>query len=179
MSKRHFLLYDFLLPLLGILAAGRFLSDQFDTAVFRWVDSIQTMGIGAWFRSSPVRPALWADSWLAFSAAPALLWLVWLRVNVEYDYVERARRLDRPLYFFVRGVFRWIDGADKAKWQMQYLQFRLAQAEERAGKLEKDLGRARKAYSELAADYDDLEAQVYPDGEAGDPYQPAAGLKAG
>ena len=29
MSKRHFLLYDFLLPALGILAAGYFLSQQF------------------------------------------------------------------------------------------------------------------------------------------------------
>lgn len=183
MSKRHFLLYDFILPILFILAAGRFLSDQFDTALFRWADSIKAFGIGPWFSHSSIRQTLWSDSWLLFASAPALLWLAWFRVNVEYDYVERCRRLDRPLYTFFRGLFRWIDGTDASKWQIQSLQFRLAQAEDRTRKLETDLLKARaactKLEAELEAAYDDLEGQATPAEGYEDEYQSGSGRKAG
>jgi signal transduction histidine kinase len=165
MSTRHFLLYDFLVPIFGILAAGFFLSSHFDTSLFLWIDSVKVFGIGAWFSHSPIRQTLWIYSWAVFAAAPALLWMVWFRVNLEYDWVERSRRLDRPIYNFVRGFCRWIDGVDASKWQMQSLQFRTAQAEDRARKLEADLVQARKAYSDLEADYDDLEAQLAPTDE--------------
>ena len=165
MSTRHFLLYDFLFPILGILAAGIFLSDQFDSNFFRWLDSVKVFGLGAWFSHSPIRQTLWIYSWAVFAAAPALLWLVWFRVNLEYDWVERSRRLDRPVYNFMRGFCRWIDGVDAGKWQMQSLQFRMAQAEDRANRLESDLSKARQAYVDLEADYDDLEAQLAPTDE--------------
>lgn len=172
MSKRHFLLYDFLLPILGIMAAGFFLSNLFDTNFFLWLDSIKAFGIGSWFSHSPIRQTLWIYSWVAFAVAPALLWLVWVRVNLEYDWVERGRRLDRPIYTFFRGLFRWIDGVDAGKWQFQAMQFRAAQAEDRVRKLESDLAQARQAYADLEADYMDLESQLAPTDEMETEYVP-------
>jgi hypothetical protein len=160
LSNRHLLLYDILLPLAVVLAAGRLLSDLFDSQVLRWLDSVQAFGLGAWFGRSPVRVLLWKYSWPAFSLAPGLLWLVWVKVNVQYDRALRRRRLDRPLYDFARGFFRWIDGVDAGKWQLEAARFRAAQAEDRVRALEAELARARKAYADLEADYDELAAET-------------------
>lgn len=177
MSKGHFFLYDFLLPILVALGAGWFLSQQLDTALFRWLDSVKAFGFGSWFGHSPLRTTLWDFSWVAFAVPPALLWLVWVRMNVEYDYVERRRRLDRPVFGFVRGFFRWIESDESARWQLQSAQFRAAQAEDRARQLESDLHKAKAAYTELAADYDALEEETASLQEMEDQYQ--AGAKAG
>jgi hypothetical protein len=160
MSKRHFLLYDFVLPLLGILAAGTFLSQQFDTAVFRWLDSLKAFGLGSWFSHSPLRETLWAYSQLLFAAPAALLWLAWMRINLEYDYVERGRKLDRPIFKLVRGLLRWIEGTDAGAWQAQNATFRLAQSEDRARRLEAELMKTRQAYADLEADYAALEEET-------------------
>lgn len=160
MSKRHFLLYDFLLPIAGILGAGYFFSTQFDTDLFRWLDSLTAFGVGPWFRHSPARETLWNHSYLIFAAGPALLWLLWVKMNLEYDYIERGRTLDRPIYNFVRGCFRWVDGTDASKWQLQSAQFRAAQAEDHARKLAGELARLRKDYQALEADYDALEEET-------------------
>ena len=45
MSRKHFLLYDFLLPLAVILLIGRFLADRFDGALFHRIDSIKAFGL--------------------------------------------------------------------------------------------------------------------------------------
>lgn len=167
MSKRHLILYDILLPLAGILAAGRLLSDLFDIQVLRWLDSVQAFGMGAWFSHSPARALLWNFSWPAFSLAPGLLWLVWVRINLEYDFAARRRRLDRPVYDFLRGCFRWIDGVDAGRWQLEAARFRMAQAEDRVRSLEGELARVRRDYADLEADYDALAAENDPGLEAG------------
>jgi hypothetical protein len=110
MSKKHFFIYDFLLPIAGILALGSFFSDHFDTVIFRSLDGIKAFGIGAWFGHSPLRETLWNYSWLFFSAVPALAWLVWVRINMEYDWVNGRKRLDRPIFAFFHGIARWIEG---------------------------------------------------------------------
>lgn len=160
MSKRHFLLYDLILPLIGILSAGLFLSQQFDTAVFRRLDSLKAFGIGAWFAHSPMRETLWAWSHLVFAAPAALLWLAWVRINLEYDYLKRGSKLDRPIFKLVRGLFRWIEGSDGGGSQAQAAQFRLAQSEDRARRLEAELMKTRQAYADLEADYADLEEET-------------------
>lgn len=179
MSKRHFFLYDFILPIAAILGAGFFLSNQFDTALFRWLDSLKAFGIGAWFRHSPIRETLWNYSHLIFAAGPALFWMIWVRVNLEYDWVERRRVLDRPIFNFVRGFFRWLEGVDASKWKLQSAEFRAAQAEDHARKVEGELGRLRKDYADLEADYDALEAETATMEQLEDEYQASVRSQAG
>lgn len=160
MSKRHFLLYDVLLPILGILAAGLFLSQQFDTLVFRRLDSLKAFGIGSWFFHSPMRETFWAYSHLVFALPVALLWLAWVRINLEYDYVERGRKLDRPIFKLARGILRWIEGSEAGGAQARSAQFRLAQSEDRARRLEAELMKTRREFADLEADYADLEEET-------------------
>ncbi|GEM_PF-2972562 len=146
MSKRHFFLYDFLLPLIGILALGRFLSDRFDTSLFHNLDRIKAFNFGQWFGHSPLRATLWNYSWLAFAVFPALLWMIWVRINLEYDWVERRRILDRPIHTFFKGFSKWIEGDAGLRAATVAYERRLAAAEERIHRLEAEL---REAHAEL------------------------------
>lgn len=180
MSKRHFFLYDFLLPLLVVLAAGVFLARQFDADLLRWLDTRKTFGIGAWFAHSPLRRIVWNFAWLFCAVPPALLWLLWARLNLEYDWVARARRLDRPIFNFARGFFLWVEGGEGGQTrfgQLQSAQFRAAQAEDRSRRLEGELAKARRAYADLEADYGALEDEAAALEELEGKYQtrPAAG----
>jgi hypothetical protein len=149
MTKKHFFLYDFLLPLAGILAAGRFLSDSFDTGLFHSLDKIKAFGFGAWFGHSPLRATLWDFSWLAFAFFPALLWLVWVRINLEQDWVNMRRRLDRPIFTFFKGLGRWIEGDDEIKAASLAYERRLAEAGERIRALGKELDEAHAELDSL------------------------------
>ena len=108
MSKKHCILYDFLLPLAGVLLIGRFLAGCFDDAIFGRVDSIKAFGLGFGFAHSELRSILREFSWLVFAAIPAAGWMVWVRINLEYDPV-RGRTLDRPVFEFFRALARWIE----------------------------------------------------------------------
>jgi hypothetical protein len=143
MSKKHFFLYDFLLPLAGILFLGRFFSDHFDSFIFRAMDSARAFGAGAWFSHSALRENLWNDSWLFFAVVPALAWLVWVRINMEYDWVNGRRRLDRPIHMFFRGIARWIEGGGELQVLRQAYERRLAVELDRVRRLETDLAEAR------------------------------------
>ncbi len=139
MSKKHFFLYDFLLPLSGILTLGRFFSDHFDTSIFRWLDRIKAFGFGLWFTHSPLRENLWDFSWLLFAVIPALGWLVWVRINMEYDWVNSRRRLDRPIYTFFRNLARWIEGGSEAELVRQAYDRKLAVMHDTVRRLESEL----------------------------------------
>jgi hypothetical protein len=160
MSKRHLFLFDILMPIAAIFGVGKFLSTLFDTSVFLTLDRVKAFGFGMMFSHSPFRNVLWDYSWVMFAAAPALLWLIWVRINVEYDYVSRSRRLDRPLYGFFKGLLKWIDGDDGLRWQIQSLEFRAAQSEERARKLEAELMRTRQEVGDLEQANQDLEDEL-------------------
>lgn len=147
MSKKHFFLYDFLLPLAGILALGRYFSDRFDSVFFQRLDVIKAFGIGVWFSHSPLRETLWTYSWLCFAVAPALAWLVWVRINLEYDWINHGRRLDRPIFNFFQGIARWIEGGGEAQQVRMTYERRLAQSQDHIHRLEAELA-ALKAESE-------------------------------
>lgn len=149
MSKRHFFLYDFLLPLAGILALGRFLSDKFDTALFQSLDRIKAFNFGQWFGHSPLRATLWDSSWLAFALVPGLLWLIWVRINLEYDWVNRCRKLDRPIYSFFKSLSKWIEGDGEVRAVSLAYERRLAAAEERIHRLEDELHEAHAELEEI------------------------------
>jgi len=149
MSKKHFLLFDFLLPLAGIALLGRFLAQRFDGALFHAVDSLRAFGIGFWFAHSDLRGTLWDSSWMVFALIPAALWLVWWRINLEYDYMQHGRRLDRPIFKFFRALFRWIEGADGGSSGVAAtraggeLERRLAQSHDHIHRLEAELAALR------------------------------------
>ncbi|MDB5105279.1 MAG: hypothetical protein JWP91_2968 [Fibrobacteres bacterium] len=161
MSKRHFFFYDFLLPLAGILALGRFFSDHFDTFIFRWMDTVKPFGLGEWFSHSPLRENLWHSSWLFFAIVPALAWMVWVRINLEYDWVNARRRLDRPIFTFFQGLGRWVEGGGELQMVKMAYERRLAIADDRVRRLE----------AQLAAAYDPAQDS---DGEWQDGYRPPA-----
>src|SRR5256885_1941577 len=110
MSKKHFFLFDFLLPLAGIFFIGRFLAQRFDGALFHRVDSMRAFGIGFWFAHSELRATLWDYSWIVFAFTPAAIWLVWCRITLEQDYLQNRRRLDRPIFKFFQALLGWIEG---------------------------------------------------------------------
>src|SRR4051812_35714366 len=109
MSKKHFLLYDFLLPLVGIVLLGNFLSARFDGVLFHRLDSIRAFGLGFLFSHSELRANLLRSSWMIFALIPAAAWMVWIRINLEYDYVQLGRRLDRPIFKFFQALSLWIE----------------------------------------------------------------------
>lgn len=152
MSKKHFFLYDFLLPIAGILALGNFFSDHFDTVIFQGLDGIKAFGIGAWFGHSPLRGILWNYSWLFFSAVPALAWLVWVRINMEYDWVNGRKRLDRPIFSFFHGIGRWIEGGGEVRMLRLAYERRLAIADDRVRRLEKELETAQAGFDDDSED---------------------------
>lgn len=139
MTKKHFFLYDMLLPLAGILAIGKILSDRLDVQLLHRLDAVKAFGIGAWFGHSPLRAELWAYSWAAFALAPALAWLVWVRINVEYDWVNHRRRLDRPIFGFFQGLARWIEGGGEARRLRLEYETRLARSQDHIHRLEAEL----------------------------------------
>jgi hypothetical protein len=151
MSTRHFFLYDLLLPLAGIFGLGRLFSDHFDSFIFRSLDSVKAFGLGAWFSHSPMRETLWNASWIVFAVVPALAWLVWVRLNMEYDWVNSRRRLDRPIFTFFQGIGRWIEGGGEVLKVRQAYEHRLAVAEDRVRRMEAEI-------AELTAAYDPAEA---------------------
>jgi hypothetical protein len=142
MSKRHFFLYDFLLPLAGIAALGRFFSDHFDSFIFQKLDSVKSFGLGFLFSHSSLRENLWNNSWLLFAAVPAAAWLIWVRINMEYDWVNGRRRLDRPIFAFFRGIARWIEGGSELEMARQAYERRLAIEHDRSRRLEAELAQA-------------------------------------
>lgn len=148
MSKKHFFLFDFLLPLAGIALIGRFLAQRFDGALFHRVDSLRAFGIGFWFAHSELRATLWDYSWMVFALFPAALWLVWCRINLEYDYLQ-GRKLDRPIFKFFQALFRWIEGVSgqgapgAARLPGPELEKRLAQSHDHIHRLEAELAALR------------------------------------
>jgi hypothetical protein len=142
MSRKHFFLYDFLLPLIGVLMIGRFFSDHFDTFLFHKLDTIKAFGLGQWFGHSSIRQTLWDYSWLTFAIVPALAWMVWVRINMEYDWVNGRRRLDRPIFTFFLGLARWIEGGGEVQMVRQAYERRLAIELDRARRLEAELAAA-------------------------------------
>jgi hypothetical protein len=157
MSKRHFFLYDFLLPLAAILGLGRFFSDHFDSFIFRSLDSIKAFGLGAWFSHSPMRESLWNASWIFFAVVPALAWLVWVRLNMEYDWVNSRRRLDRPIFTFFQGIGRWIEGGAEVQKVRQAYEHRLAVAEDRVRRMQAEMAELTAAYDPAAGAADEEE----------------------
>jgi hypothetical protein len=143
MSKKHFLLYDFLLPLAGILLIGNFLSERFDGALFHRLDSIRAFGLGFVFSHSELRATLLRSSGLIFALIPAAAWMVWVRINLEYDYVHMGRRLDRPIFKFFQAFSDWIEAGGAAKRERQALEVRLAQAHDHIHRLDAELSTAR------------------------------------
>lgn len=147
MTRKHFFFYDILLPLASILAVGKALSDHFDTFLFQRLDAIKAFGLGAWFGHSALRETLWTYSWLFCAAAPALAWMVWVRINMEYDWINRCRKLDRPIFGFFQGLTRWIEGGGEARQMQLAYERRLAQAQDHIHRLEAELA-AYEAESE-------------------------------
>jgi hypothetical protein len=143
MSKKHFLLYDFLLPLAGILFLGSFLSERFAGVLFHRLDSIRAFGVGFVFAHSELRATLLHSSWLIFALIPAAAWMVWVRINLEYDYLQRGRRLDRPIFKFFQALSLWIEAGGPAKREQQALEVRLAQAHDHIHRIEAELSAAR------------------------------------
>jgi hypothetical protein len=143
MSKKHFLLYDFLLPLAGILLLGNFLSERFDGVLFHRLDSIRAFGLGFLFSHSELRADLLRSSWMVFALIPAAAWMVWIRINLEYDYVQGNRRLDRPIFKFFQALSLWIEDGGQAKRERQALEIRLAQAHDHIHRVEAELSAAR------------------------------------
>jgi hypothetical protein len=139
MTKRHFFLYDVVLPLAAMLAVGKILSDHFDTFMFRRLDTIHAFGIGAWFAHSPLRETLWTYSWLFFAAAPAFAWLVWVRINMEYDWINQRRKLDRPIFGFFSGMAAWFEGGGESRQIQLAYERRLAQSQDHIHRLEAEL----------------------------------------
>ena len=163
MTKKHFLLYDFLIPIGGILAIGRFLSDKFDAVALRGLDHVKPFGFGSWFSGHPFRDLLWEYSWLAFAFIPAVFWLLWVRINLEYDWVNRRRRLDRPIYTLFKKLGSWIDGRKEIRELTLVYERRLAAAEERIHRLEQELEEAYAANAD--SDYDDEDDEIAEAGE--------------
>jgi hypothetical protein len=166
MSKRHFFFYDLVMPLAVILGLGRFFSDHFDSLIFSRMDAIKAFGMGAWFSHSPLRETLWNSSWLFFAIVPALAWMVWVRINLEYDWINRGRRLDRPIFTFFQGLFRWIDGGGEVQRVRQAYEHRLAVAEDRARRLEAELARSAAAF-EPAAEAEQWSDEYLPPAQQG------------
>jgi hypothetical protein len=169
MSKRHFFFYDLLLPLAGILVLGRFFSDHFDTLIFHRMDSIKAFGLGSWFSHSPLRETLWNSSWIFFSGAPALGWLVWVRINMEYDWVNGRRRLDRPIFTFFQGIGRWIEGEGEARKVRLAYEHRVAVAEDRVRRLEGQLAAFLDPAQDPADEWQDGYLPPAQQGRPGDP----------
>jgi hypothetical protein len=143
MSKKHFLLYDFLLPLAGILLIGSFLSERFDGGLFHRLDSIKAFGLGFVFSHSELRATLLRSSWLIFASIPAAAWMVWVRINLEFDYLQQRRRIDRPIFNFFQALSLWIEDGGQAKRERQALEVRLAQAHDHIHRIEAELSAAR------------------------------------
>lgn len=102
MGKKHFLLFDFLLPLAGICIIGKALAGRFAAAILQRVDAVKAFGIGYAFAHSGLRASLLHYSWLAFALIPAAGWLVWVRLNLECDFAQGRFHLDRPLFTFFK-----------------------------------------------------------------------------
>ncbi len=139
MSKKHFFLYDFLLPLFTMLVIGQLLSEKFDTVIFQHVDRIKAFGLGHWFGQSSLRASLWNYSSLVFAGFPVLLWTIWIRINVEYDWVNHCRRLDRPVFSFVKNLVEWIEGKDTIRQLTMTYERQLQLSENRIQKLQAEL----------------------------------------
>jgi len=162
MSKKHFFLFDFLLPLAGIVLIGRFLAQRFDGALFHRIDSIRAFGIGIGFTHSELRATLWDYSWIVFAFIPAAIWLVWCRINLEHDYLQNRRRLDRPIFKFFQALLGWIEGGRGAGGQMPagYRQgFPGAEADRSGSDLEKRLAQSHDHIHRLEAELAALRAQ--------------------
>ena len=143
MSKKHFFLYDFLLPLVGILLIGNFLAERFDGVLFHRLDSIKAFGLGFVFSHSELRAGLLRYAWLIFALIPAAAWMVWVRINLEYDYLQNRRRLDRPIFKFFQALSVWIEDGGRAKREQNALEGRLAQAHDHIHRIEAELAAAR------------------------------------
>lgn len=143
MSKKHFFIFDLLLPLAAILLIGRFLADRFDGALFHRIDSLKAFGLGFRFAHSELRATLWDWSGLVFALLPAAAWLVWVRINLEHDHVQHRRKLDRPIFKFFQALSRWIEGGGEGKRERMALEGRLAQAHDEIRRLEAELAAQR------------------------------------
>ncbi len=135
-----------------ILASGNFLANKFSLWMFHKLDVIRAFGFGSWFGHSALRIELWNYSWLAFALIPGTLWMVWVRVNREYDWIERKRKLDRPIFNFLKAVAKAIDGGQDKKEIQAEISSRIAAVEARSQarirELEKELAELRMAYAE-------------------------------
>jgi len=172
MSKRHFFLYDFLLPIAVSFGLGRLFSDHFDSFTFRSLDSVKAFGLGAWFSHSPMRETLWNSSWIVFAVVPALAWLAWIRLNMEYDWVNSRRRLDRPIFTFFQGISRWIEGGGEVLKVKRAYEHRLAVAEDRVRRMEARMAELTAAYDPAAAADESWEDGYVPPSHPGRPGAP-------
>jgi hypothetical protein len=143
LSKKHFLFYDVLLPAACILILGNFLSGRFDGPVFRRLDSIRAFGLGFEFAHSALRASLLRYSPFIFALIPAAAWMVWVRINLEYDPARAARSLDRPVFRAFQAFLAWVEGRGAEPAERQAREARLAQARDRIRRLEAELAAAR------------------------------------
>jgi hypothetical protein len=139
MSKKHFFLYDFLLPLAAVLCLGRFFSNRFDGVIFGKLIAIKAFGFGQWFAHSPLRESLADYSWLFFAIIPALAWTVWVRINLESDSATGSLHLDRPIYTFFLGLARWIEGDSEAENLRREYERKLTALQDRLRRTESEL----------------------------------------
>ncbi len=131
MTKQHLILYDILLPSCFIAAIGFGLDNLFGESVFLSLLNVESFGFGAWFSVSDVRPLIWNSGWVFFALLPSAAWLIWVCINLEYDWVYQCRRLDRPLFTFIQGFFQWMEGGDTLAKQRFGYEGQLAIAQNR------------------------------------------------
>ena len=154
MTRKHFFIYDFCLPLFGILMIGFFLSEWFAESLLHALDRVQSFGFGTWFGHHALREVVWVYSQWVFAIPPALVWLLWFRLNVEVDFISGQKRLDRPLFKLVAGFFNAIeDGGEMAQVKREY-QLKIARLEDHYRQLHQDLLREECFDTDATGNFD-------------------------
>ncbi len=139
MTKKHIFLFDILLPIAFISLTGWLLSQILALPVFRWAAAVQLWGIGNWFVSSNFGRDIWPYRWPLFCIPVLVTWLLWIRLNLQYDIINYRYRMDRPLFTLFERFFQWIEGGDKVTLLKRAYEQRLAAAHDTIRKLERQL----------------------------------------
>ncbi len=153
MSRKHFWIYDVVLPAIGVGLVGAWLSDRFAESAMLWGDSVALGGFGAWFRHSEFRNFAWNYSEWFFSALPMAVWLFWRRMNRQTDLLTGKTTWDRPIYQLLRDFFLWVeDGGEVAALRRDY-EARLAHQAEKIRQLDDEMNRVEDYHAQVDAQF--------------------------
>lgn len=157
MTRKHLFLYDILLPGALIVGAG-WLGSQLFAEKLLWVlDHVRMWDLGTAFRKSEIREWVWNYSDFVFAVPPALLWLLWVRLNVQTDFLSGRKSLERPLFQFVHGFFNWIEDGGELAAQKRDYELKLARAHDKIHQLQIEMSRAQSFQEDVESQLGDLD----------------------